>query len=170
MSLDIVRINAMDRSEFVNAFGGIFEHSAWVAEGAWDKRPFADLAALHGAMREVVAEAGEARQLVLLRAHPDLAGKEAQAGTMTDHSVDEQSSAGLDALSPAELQQLTRLNTAYRARHGFPFIIAVRRHTKNGIFAEFERRLDNDSRAELQECLKQIFDITWLRLQARTVA
>lgn len=167
MSLDIARINAMDRNEFVTAFGGIFEHSAWVAERAWDKRPFADLAALHAAMRAVVTEAPQAQQLVLLRAHPDLAGKEAQAGTMTDHSVAEQSSAGLDALTSAELQQLTSLNTAYRAKHGFPFIIAVRRHTKHGIFAEFERRVDNDSGSELQECLKQIFDITWLRLQAR---
>lgn len=167
MSPPIDRINTLSRDEFVAEFGGTFEHSPWVAERAWEKRPFADPAALHAAMREVVATASEADKITLLRAHPDLAGKEAQEGTMTDHSVSEQSSAGLDALRRDEIERIAALNAAYRAKHGFPFIIAVRRYNKEGIFAEFERRLANDSRAELDECLKQIFDITWLRLQAR---
>lgn len=166
MRITIDRINAMDRAEFVRTFGGVFENSPWVAERAWVKHPFADLAAVHAAMSAVVGEASSEEQLALLRAHPDLAGKEAQEGTMTDHSVSEQASAGLDALTKAEMARIAQLNSAYRAKHGFPFIIAVRRHTKDGIFQEFERRLGNDSRAEMEEDLKQVFTITWLRLQA----
>lgn len=166
MQLSIDRVNAMDRESFMGLFGGIFEHSPWVAERAWEMRPFRDFGALHQAMVRVVSAVPPAQQVALLRVHPDLAGKEAEEGSMTEHSVAEQASAGLDALSRAEMTRIRELNLRYRARHGFPFIIAVRRYSKDGIFREFERRLGNDSAAELDECLAQIFAITRLRVQA----
>ncbi|MBS0550981.1 MAG: 2-oxo-4-hydroxy-4-carboxy-5-ureidoimidazoline decarboxylase, partial [Proteobacteria bacterium] len=158
----------MDRDAFVKAFGGIFEHSPWVAERAWAARPFADAGAVHDAMAAVVRALPREEQIALLCVHPDLAGKEAEDGTMTDHSVSEQASAGLDALSKAEMARMRELNQRYRARHGFPFIIAVRRHTRDQIFSEFERRLASDTDAELEACLAQILTITRLRLMALT--
>ena len=145
MQVSIDRINAMDRDAFVKAFGGIFEHSPWVAERAWQARPFADIGSVHDAMKAVVRALPREEQVALLRVHPDLAGKEAEEGTMTDHSVSEQASAGLDAMTREEMAHMRDLNVRYRARHGFPFIIAVRRYTKDQIFSEFERRLANDS-------------------------
>lgn len=166
MQISIDRVNAMDRNAFVQAFGGIFEHSPWVAGRAWHARPFADLGAVHDAMTAAVRALSREEQVALLRVHPDLAGKEAEEGTMTDHSVSEQASAGLDALSKAEVERMRDLNVRYRARHGFPFIIAVRRYTKDQIFSEFEQRLANDDDTELEACLAQIFTITRLRLMA----
>ena len=166
MQISIDHINAMDQDAFVKAFGGIFEHSPWVAERAWGARPFADAGAVHDAMAAAVRALPREEQVALLCVHPDLAGKEAEDGTMTDHSVSEQASAGLDALSKAEMARMRELNQRYRARHGFPFIIAVRRYTKDQIFSEFERRLANDTDAELEACLAQIFTITRLRLMA----
>lgn len=166
MQILIEHVNAMDRDAFMSAFGGVFEHSPWVAERAWMARPFADMGAVHDAMKAVVQGLSRSEQVALLRVHPDLAGKEAEAGTMTNDSVSEQASAGLDALTRDEMLRIRELNARYRARHGFPFIIAVRRHTKASIFSEFSRRLDNDSETELQECLAQIFVITRLRLHA----
>jgi 2-oxo-4-hydroxy-4-carboxy-5-ureidoimidazoline decarboxylase len=162
--MDIESTNRMDRRAFVAAYGGVFEHSPWVAERAFDARPFADVDALHGAMVRAVEAATRDEKLALLRAHPDLAGKEAQEGTMTDSSVSEQASAGLDRLTRAEVAEISRLNAAYRAKHGFPFIIAVRQHTKDGILREFNRRLANDTEAELAANLAQIAIITRIRL------
>jgi 2-oxo-4-hydroxy-4-carboxy-5-ureidoimidazoline decarboxylase len=161
---DMAPINAMDRAVFVQKFGGIFENSPWVAEKAWEKRPFASLDDMHGAMVAVAKNAPAAQQLALLQSHPDLAGKEAQAGTMTASSVTEQASAGLNALSPAEFAELSGLNAAYRAKFGFPFIIAVRMHTKEGIFFEFRRRLQNDTQTECANDLQNVYIITRLRL------
>jgi 2-oxo-4-hydroxy-4-carboxy-5-ureidoimidazoline decarboxylase len=161
---DMAAINAMDRAAFVEKFGGIFEHSPWVAEQAWDKRPFADVDAMHEAMVEVAKFAPAPRQLALLQAHPDLAGKEAQAGAMTASSVTEQASAGLNALSRDEMTQISDLNSAYKAKFGFPFIIAVRMHSKEGIFFEFRRRLRNDTATEYANDLQNIYAITRLRL------
>lgn len=162
--VDMVPINAMDRAAFVVKFGGIFEKSPWVAEQAWEKRPFANIDDMHAAMVTVAKNAPAAQQLALLQSHPDLAGKEAQAGTMTASSVAEQASAGLNALLPAELAELTSLNAAYKAKFGFPFIIAVRMHTKEGIFFEFRRRLQNDTQAEFANDLQNVYIITRLRL------
>jgi 2-oxo-4-hydroxy-4-carboxy-5-ureidoimidazoline decarboxylase len=164
LSLD--QINALERDAFVAALGSSFEHSPWVAEGAWAARPFASVEQLHAAMMEVVRRAPRERQLAFLRAHPELAGKEAQAGTMTSESGAEQSSAGLDALSAEEAQRLRTLNGAYRARHGFPFIIAARRHGKAQILAELQRRTARDSELELHEALAQIATISRLRVDA----
>lgn len=160
----------MRPAEFVAALGGVFEHSPWIAERAFASRPFADTAALHAAMVGVVRGASRDEQLGLLRAHPELAGREAQAGTLTADSTSEQQSAGLDALTRAEMERVGRLNRAYRERFDFPFIIAVRRHTKDGIFAEFERRLENDAESERLECLEQVYIITRIRLDALVAA
>ena len=162
--VDMAPTNAMDRAAFVQKFGGIFENSPWVADKAWEKRPFASLDDMHAAMVAVAKNAPAAQQLVLLQSHPDLAGKEAQAGAMTASSVAEQASAGLNALSPAELTELSGLNAAYKMKFGFPFIIAVRMHTKEGIFFEFKRRLQNDTQTEFANDLQNVYIITRLRL------
>jgi 2-oxo-4-hydroxy-4-carboxy-5-ureidoimidazoline decarboxylase len=162
--VDMASINAMDRAAFVQKFGGIFENSPWVAEQAWEKRPFASLDELHAAMVAVARNAPAAMQLILLQSHPDLAGKEAQAGTMTASSVAEQASAGLNALSHDEMVQISDLNAAYRKKFGFPFIIAVRMHTKEGILFEFRRRLQNDTQTEFANDLQNVYVITRLRL------
>ena len=165
--MDIATVNGMDKAAFVAAFGGIFEHSPWVAERAYDRRPFASPADLHAAMTDAVRAAPRDQQTALLLAHPDLAGKEARAGTMTASSVAEQASAALDRLSPEEMARIAELNRAYRARHGFPFIVAVRHYTKAGIFHEFERRIANDTTSEHAWALAQVFAITRMRLDQR---
>jgi 2-oxo-4-hydroxy-4-carboxy-5-ureidoimidazoline decarboxylase len=162
--VDMAPINAMDRAAFVQKFGGIFENSPWVAEKAWEKRPFANLDDMHAAMVAAAKYAPAAMQLALLQSHPDLAGKEAQAGTMTASSVAEQASAGLNALSHAEMVQISDLNAAYKKKFGFPFIIAVRMHTKEGILFEFNRRLQNDTQTEFANDLQNVYIITRLRL------
>jgi 2-oxo-4-hydroxy-4-carboxy-5-ureidoimidazoline decarboxylase len=161
---DMAPINAMDRAAFVKRFGSIFEKSPWVAEKAWEKRPFASLDDLHAAMVAVAKNAPASQQLALLQSHPDLAGKEAKAGTMTASSVAEQASAGLNTLSSAEFAELSGLNATYKAKFGFPFIIAVKMYTKEGIFFEFKRRLKNDTQTEFANDLQNVYIITRLRL------
>ena len=155
-------INRLDRVRFVAALGGVFEHSPWVATQAWADRPFASIDHLHRAMMEVVRATSREVRIDFLRMHPELAGKEAQAGTMTDHSTAEQ--AGLDALTRNELQTLRRLNAAYAAKHGFPFIIAVLANTRSQIFEALRTRCERDTDAELDAALEQISIITRLRL------
>ena len=165
--LTLDQLNRADTAGFVAALGDVFEHSPWVAERAYARRPFASPAELHAAMVDAVRAATHQQQTALLRAHPDLAGKEARAGTMTAASVSEQSSAALDRLSPAEMERIAELNRAYRARHGFPFIVAVRHYTKAGIFHEFERRIANDTDAEHAWALSQVYEITRMRIDTR---
>ncbi len=162
--LEMAAINAMDRPHFVATFGTVFEKSPWVADGAFDKKPFSDVEALHGAMVAVVAHATLAQQLALLKAHPDLAGKEAAAGTMTASSNTEQAGAGLTALSRSEMDEIGSMNAAHEKTFGFPFIIVVRKYTKAQIFAEFKRRLASDTQTEYVEDLKNVYAITRLRL------
>jgi 2-oxo-4-hydroxy-4-carboxy-5-ureidoimidazoline decarboxylase len=162
--LTIDHVNRMSAGEFLAALGGVFEHSPWIAERAFAARPFASVTDLHRAMTDVVKRASRDEQLALLNAHPELAGKEAQSGTMTSDSTSEQGSAGLNALSREEMQRISELNRSYREKFGFPFIIAVRQHTKEGIFRQFESRLANDPETELAACLEQVFIITRLRL------
>ncbi len=157
-------INAMDKEAFVDALGPVFENSPWVAGRAWRADPFGNVDELHKAMFSVVEAAGRQTVLDFLNGHPALAGKEARAGEMTTESTGEQSSAGLDALSSEELARMADLNRDYLALHGFPFVIAVRGHTKDSIFAEFERRIGADSESELQEALRQIAIISRGRL------
>lgn len=164
--LTLDAVNGLGAAEFAAAFGGIFEHSPWVADRARAARPFKSLDDLHGAMRLVVQASSEAEKLALIRAHPDLAGKAARAGAMTASSVAEQASAGLDRMSEDEFERFHRLNDAYRRRFGFPFIICVRKHTKESILAAYDRRLKNDQTAETTAALAEIFDIARLRLEA----
>jgi 2-oxo-4-hydroxy-4-carboxy-5-ureidoimidazoline decarboxylase len=163
-TVDMAAINAMDQTAFTAKFGGIFENSPWVAEQAWEKRPFASVNDMHAAMVGIARFATAARQLALLQSHPDLAGKEAQAGAMTASSVTEQAIAGLNALSKEELADISTLNAAYKKKFGFPFIIAVRMHTMEGIFFEFRRRLNNDTVTEFANDLQNVYIITRLRL------
>ncbi|MFF3952823.1 2-oxo-4-hydroxy-4-carboxy-5-ureidoimidazoline decarboxylase [Streptomyces sp. NPDC001890] len=165
-SLDLRTVNALSPEEFVSRLGAVFEHSEWVAAGAVDARPFDSVEALHTAMIDVVRSRPRAERIDFLCAHPELAGKEAQSGTMTSDSTTEQKGAGLDALAPAELDLITRLNAEYRERHGFPFIICVGDYTKQEIFDEFRRRTGNGTEAELSEAVSQITAITGRRLRA----
>ena len=164
MAPSLSAINAADRAAFVAALGAVFESSPWVAEAAWASRPFASVDALHAAMAAAVGRADEATRLALVRAHPDLAGKAARAGTLTDYSTREQAGAGLDRLTDEEYERFHALNDAYKTRFGFPFVIAVRGHTKSTILAAFERRLRHDRAAELEEALRNVACIARLRL------
>jgi len=162
------RPSRMDRATFVARFGGIFEHSPWLAERAFDLElgPAHDRAAgLHNALARMFRSASRDERLGVLRAHPDLAGKLAQARRLTAESTAEQASAGLDALTDAERARFEALNNAYVARHGFPFIIAVRDHSKAQILAAFERRLDQDSDTEFAEACRQVERIAEIRLR-----
>ena len=163
-------LNRMDQSAFVAALGDIFEHAPWVAEATHNGRPFPSLQALHEAMTTAVRGAGDARQMTLISAHPDLAGKAAREGTMTADSEHEQSSAGLDRLSEDEIAAFHRLNNAYREKFGMPFIICVRRHGKGSILRQFEHRLGNDAATERDAALTEIFRIVALRLDQRVAA
>jgi chitin deacetylase len=157
----------MDKARFVARFGGVFEHSPWIAEGAWalELGPAHDTAAgLHNALARVFRSAPEERRLEVLRAHPDLAGKLAAARRLTAESTAEQASAGLDALTDDERARFTSLNEAYMDKHRFPFIIAVRDHDKPSILAAFTRRLGNDSATEFAEACAQVERIARLRL------
>jgi 2-oxo-4-hydroxy-4-carboxy-5-ureidoimidazoline decarboxylase len=164
--LPLATLNAQSESDFVGTLGGIFEHAPWVAEGVCPARPFASLEDLHDAMCTVVADAGEARQLELIRAHPDLAGKAALAGELTGASSAEQSGAGLDRLSEDEYRHFHALNDSYKARFGFPFILAVKGHTKTSILSAFEERLPNSPEAERETALREIYKIARFRLEA----
>jgi urate oxidase len=162
--LTLDQVNALGREEFVARLGALFEGSPWIADEAWNARPFASRDALHAALARVVAQAGRERQLELIRAHPDLAGRAAIAGELTRESTREQSSAGLDRLTPEQHQRFTRLNGAYRERFGFPFVICAREHDAASILAQFERRLQHSGDEEIATALAEIGKIARLRL------
>jgi len=170
MTLSIDALSALGRDAFTEALDGIWEHSPWVAERSWETRPFADVASLHHAMVSVVSAASDAEKLALIRAHPELAGRAAIRGELTEESRQEQGGAGLDRCSPEEFARLTDLNRAYNKKFGHPFIIAVRGHTRATIIEAFASRLDNTPEAERAECLAQIARIALLRLQDRFAA
>ncbi|MAB04764.1 MAG: polysaccharide deacetylase [Rhodobacteraceae bacterium] len=164
-----VRPSQMDRETFVGTFGGIVEHSPWVAERAFELElgPAHDRpAGLANALARVLRTASREERMGVLTAHPDLAGKLAAAKRLTDESSAEQASAGLDALTDGERARFTELNTAYTEKHGFPFIIAVRDHDKSGILAAFERRVANDTETEFGEACRQVERIARLRLES----
>ena len=163
----IERPSQMTRERFVETYGSIFEHSKWVAEGAFDSElgPAHDCAiGLHNAMARVFRRASQDMRLGVLRAHPDLAGKLAAAKRLTKESTSEQASAGLDALTDEERTKFQALNANYVQKHGFPFIIAVRDNSKLGILHAFERRLNNETSIEFEEACKQVERIAELRL------
>ncbi len=162
------RPSALDRSAFVARFGDVFEHSPWVAERAHAQELGAahdSALGLHSALTRAFRAASPAERLGVLQAHPDLAGKLAAARRLSDASQGEQEAAGLDALSDGERARFGTLNTAYSQRHGFPFIIAVRAHSKAGILAAFERRLAASSEAEFETACAEVERIALLRLR-----
>ena len=150
-----------DRDTFVATYGRLFEHSPWVAEAAYEKGPFADDEEVYAALREAMYEAPRERQLALVRAHPDLAGRV----RMTEASAREQAGAGLDRLSPDEYEAFMRANAAYRERFGMPFVICVGEHDKASILAAAEARVQNDPDQELQTALEEVAKIARLRLE-----
>ncbi len=162
--ITIERVNDLDEEEFAGRFGSLYEHSPWVAEGAWRERPFGDLSDLHEAFLRAVRDAPPERRLALIRAHPELAGKAAVAGELTAESTSEQTSAGLNRLTPEEYEELTRLNGAYKEKFGFPMVVAVREHTKETIFAQAEARLKHSRSEEIETALGEIGKIAHLRL------
>lgn len=160
-------LNRASVAEFAAAVGDTFELAPWVAEAAAARRPFATITALHDAMIGAVRAAPRERQLAFVCGHPDLAGKAARAGDVTEDSRREQASVGLDTLSEEEFARFHRLNDAYKAKFGFPFIVCVRRHTRDSILAQFERRLRHDAATEFATALQEISFITRLRLAAK---
>jgi OHCU decarboxylase len=160
---DIVRLG--EQEAFMARYGAIFEGSPWVAHAAWARRPFAGIDALHEAMVSAVHAAPRERQLELIRAHPELAGREAAAGELTEASAREQASAGLNSLSADEAARWRELNAAYRERFGFPLVVCVREHTRESIFAWAQERLGNDSETEVEFALGEIAKIARLRLE-----
>jgi len=163
--MSLAQLNSRSRDEFVRIVGPVFEHSPWIAEAAWLKRPFASMEELHRALCQTVANAGEQKQLALIRAHPDLVGRVALAGTLTPESTREQASAGLDALTPEEIAAFQKSNAAYREKFGFPFVICARLNKKEAILSGFRIRLSHSREQEIETALEEIFKIASLRLQ-----
>lgn len=160
--MNLARVNALTQAEFVERLGAVFEHSPWIAERAWGKRPFRSVEALHRAMVEAVAAATAEEQLALVRAHPELAG----GGALTVDSSSEQARLGFHRLARAELERMTELNRRYREKLGFPCIVALRLHaTRQSVMAEMELRIHNNREQEMQTALAQIGHITRGRLE-----
>jgi 2-oxo-4-hydroxy-4-carboxy-5-ureidoimidazoline decarboxylase len=167
MKFSLDQLNKLGASEFVATLTDIFERSPWVAERVAGKRPFKSARELLGAMTAAVQSASKTEQEALLRAHPDLAGKAARAGTLTNESTAEQASAGLDQLSEREYESFHGFNTSYQKKHGIPFIICVRRHTKGSILQQFEKRIFNATGREFENALAEVFHIAALRLDLK---
>jgi 2-oxo-4-hydroxy-4-carboxy-5-ureidoimidazoline decarboxylase len=164
MPLTLDAINAADRAGFVAALGHLFEHSPWVAQETWSRRPFRSPDDLHARLCATMRAASPDLKLALIRAHPDLAGRLAQQQKLTAESTREQSSAGLNALSAAELAAFQTLNESYRTRFGFPFIICARLNDKSTIVGAMRTRLANTSEQEMETALAEIEKIARLRL------
>ena len=150
---------------YVDRFGGVYEHSAWVAKQAFDMGP-PDPEVLPAVMRKIVENAGSAAQLKLLRAHPDLAGKLAKSGALTRESTSEQASAGLDQCTADEFAAFTTLNERYKTRFGFPYILAVKGRHRTEILENFRARVNNTLEVEFREALNQVHQIAALRFEA----
>jgi 2-oxo-4-hydroxy-4-carboxy-5-ureidoimidazoline decarboxylase len=157
-------LNACSRDDFVTALANIFEYSPWIAEQAASARPFAGVTQLFAAMKAAVDNAAPELRLALIKAHPDLANKTQRAAGLTAESNAEQNSVGLDRLSEAEYEAFERVNSAYRDKFGFPYIVCVRRHAKDSILRDFERRLPNDVTTEVTTSIAEICRIAALRL------
>lgn len=153
-------LNQMNQAEFITALGAIFEDSPWVAEKAWLKQPFANTKTLYHTMVDIVKNSSSEQKSTLIRAHPDLGSK----AKMAEASVKEQAGVGLDCLTPSEYEQFNRLNENYKAKFGFPFIIAVKNHTKASILTSFEQRLNHSLETEKTTALEEIYKISQFRL------
>jgi 2-oxo-4-hydroxy-4-carboxy-5-ureidoimidazoline decarboxylase len=163
--LSLSGLNELPASSFVAAVGEVFEHAAWVAEAAAAGRPYPTVTALHDAMMQAVRQAPAARQAAFIGGHPELGSRVKRADITTDSQA-EQGGLGLDRLSAEEFDRFSRLNAAYREKFGFPFIVCVRRHTRDSILRQFARRLEHDAEAESDAALHEIGLITRLRLVA----
>jgi 2-oxo-4-hydroxy-4-carboxy-5-ureidoimidazoline decarboxylase len=163
-------LNACTQGDFVAALANIFEYSPWVAEQAFAARPFAGVNALFAAMKTAVERAPEGLRLALIKSHPDLADKTQRAAGLTAESTSEQNSVGLDRLSDAEYEAFERVNNAYRSKFGFPYIVCVRRHTKDSILSNFEQRLPNDVATETSTSIAEICRIAALRLDQLVIS
>jgi OHCU decarboxylase len=163
LSLD--ELNRLDQASWKQALGFVFEHTPSIAERTWSRRPFSSVTGLHAALCEAMYALTTDEQLALIAAHPDLAGRAAIAGELTPESQREQASARLDQLTADEFDRFTQLNSAYRARFGFPFVICVRNHTRNSILQNFEQRLGHDRDQERATALHEIAAIAELRLR-----
>ena len=159
------KFNSLSRDEFVRIVGPVFEHSPWIAEETWSKRPFNSVEELHAALCGTVRTAGEERQLALIRAHPDLVGKLALVGQLTKESTGEQASAGLARLTASEVELFQQNNAAYKAKFGFPFVICARLNKKEAILNGFKVRLQNSREQEVKTALEEIGKIAELRLK-----
>lgn len=157
-------LNIMDQAAFVAALEGIFEGPPWIVRAAWQYRPFADREDLHRSLCAVMQNAAVDQQIALIRAHPDLVGRAALAGTLTPASTSEQAAAGLDRLTPEEIATFQQQNARYHERFGFPFVICARENKKAGILAGFNSRLDNTHEQEIATALQEIAKIARLRL------
>jgi 2-oxo-4-hydroxy-4-carboxy-5-ureidoimidazoline decarboxylase len=160
----LAEINNFGHDAFTAALGPLFEGSPWIAAGTWPARPFATVDQLHQALCATMYAAPVDRQVALIQAHPDLAGKAALAGELTAESTREQSSAGLSQLTPAEFATFTRLNQAYRDTFGFPFVICAREHNAASILEHFAARLEHTRTQEIAAALGEIAKIARLRL------
>lgn len=159
----------ISKSAFISQFGGVYEHSAWVAEKAYDDGLPEGVEPLVASLRAIIEAAGEKSQLVLLRAHPDLAGKLATSGELTEESTSEQAGAGLDECTPEEFAEFTQLNGTYKEKFGFPYILAVKGRHRVEILDNFRSRVDNTIAQEFREALDQVHQIARLRLEALTI-
>jgi 2-oxo-4-hydroxy-4-carboxy-5-ureidoimidazoline decarboxylase len=166
----LAELNACSKDEFIAALGNVFEYSPWIAEQAAAVRPFSGIGALFEAMKTAVERAPAELRLALIKAHPDLANKTQRAAGLTAESDAEQNSAGLDRLSDAEYEAFERVNNAYRSKFGFPYIVCVRRQTRDSTLRDFERRLANDAGIEMQKSVEEICRIAALRLDQLVVA
>src|ERR1700712_2447587 len=164
MQKSLSELNACSKDEFVADLANIFEHSPWIAEQAAAARPFSGVKALLAAMKDAVDRAPAEQRMTLIKAHPDLANKTQRAAGLTAESTSEQNSLGLDRLSDAEYRAFERVNNAYRAKFGFPYIVCVRRHAKDTILRDFEKRLPNSPTAEVANSIAEICRIAALRL------
>ncbi len=161
----IAEINSFAREHFVEVVGPVFEHSPWIAEATWGRRPFADLDDLHRQLCGTVRAAGEVKQLALICAHPDLAGRAALAGTLTPASSSEQASAGLDKLTREEISAFQTSNKEHRDKFGFPFIICARLNAKEAILQGLRARLKHSRPEEIRTAIEEIGKIAYLRLR-----
>jgi len=162
---NLTQINSLSREDFVCVIGPVFEDSPWVADATWSKRPFKSLELLHGALCKTVQTSTEAKQVDLIRAHPDLAGRAAQSGTLTPASTSEQTSAGLNKLSDEEIARFQKSNQSYRDKFGFPFVVCARLNKKEAILKGLEVRLKHSRKEEIKTALAEIEKIAYLRLQ-----
>jgi 2-oxo-4-hydroxy-4-carboxy-5-ureidoimidazoline decarboxylase len=161
----LAELNSISCADYVRLVGPVFEHSPWIAEVAWSKRPFDSVVELHRALCETVQSAGTEKQLALIRAHPDLVGRLALAGALTNESTKEQASAGLDRLTDEEVALFQSNNAAYQAKFDFPFVICARLNKKEAILQGFQARLTHSREQEIQAALSEIFKIAELRLR-----